>query len=527
MKPSRVGLFLLWFPVAALSFSYSSLTAFAQVQPSVEPVNVAVEGMQNTIFLDLRDINVVDVLKFLALEGNLNIVTSKNVQGRSTLLLRNVTIQDALEIILISNQLAYEDKNGIIYVMTEEEYRQQYGKPFNDKKSILTRTLKYAKPSYVSAALQSVASELGKIIVDEETGSVIMIDTPDKLKAMDQLLAEIEQKRDTEIIKLQYANAKDIENQMKNELDAKAVGTIVGDERSNKVVVHGYPDRMKEVLPVLKSLDVKTKAVMVDVRILQLTINPSYDYGIDWEKAFTGSHVEALRELNFHGAFPIASSVSSSSTLGTVGRIAAGDVSSEEFELELKALKQVQKTNVLANPSLTILNRQEAKINIGDTIPYVVTTTTGTGNNVSVSEEIKFVDVGIILNVTPVINDDGFITMTIRPEISSRTGTLETPAGAEIPLINKTFIESSILVKDGKTVILGGLRRNDLTENSQGFPFLMDIPFLGQLFKSRAETVTKSEIVIFITPKIISGATDVIGEALEIKPMRMMAPSAG
>ena len=97
-------------------------------QPVSQVANVGLSGLNKTIFLDLRDINVVDVLKFLAIEGNLNIVTSKNVQGRSTLLLNNVLIRDALDIIVLSNQLAYDVRNNIIYVMTEEEYFQLYGK---------------------------------------------------------------------------------------------------------------------------------------------------------------------------------------------------------------------------------------------------------------------------------------------------------------------------------------------------------------------------------------------------------------
>lgn len=485
----------------------------------------AATGLKKTIFLDLRDINVVDVLKFLAIEGNLNIVTSKNVQGRSTLLLRNVMIQDALDIIVISNQLGYENKNGIIYVMTEDEYKVIYGKSFNDKRQVRTRKLKYAKPLYVSNALQAVQSSLGKVIIDEETGSVVMIDTPDKLDQMSDLIDNIEKKRQTEVVKLQYANAKDVEGQLKNELDAKSVGSIYSDVRSNQVVVSAYPERMKEILPLIKSLDTKTKAVMVDVRILQLTLNPKFDFGIDWEKTFQRSGNKILKDMDFRGAFPISSTVSTATTLGTVGKIAIGSVSSNEVAAELKLLKQIQNANVLANPQLTILDRQEAKINIGDRIPYVVTTTTGTGNNVSVSEEIKFIDVGIIMNVTPVINDDGFITMKIRPEISSKTTDLTTPAGAKIPLVNTTFIESSVVVKDGMTIILGGLRRDDYSSTTKGLPRLMDAPVVGNLFKNRSESAQKTEIVIFITPRIITGDKDITREPLPLKPMRLVAPS--
>lgn len=475
------------------------------------------EGLKKKIFLDLRDINAVDVLKFLALEGDINIVTSRNVQGRSTLLLRDVSIGDALEIIVVSNNLAYDIKGEIIYVMTEDEYFEIYGKKYNDKRDIKTRTLKYVKPSYALTALQSIQSAIGKVIIDEETGKVIMIDTDEKIVEMNHLLDRIERKMDTSVIKLQYAKAEDVAAQLRSRLDGKSVGNIMADNRSNQVFVTAYPERLEKAVEMIKAMDRNVKAVSIETRILQLTLNPTYDYGIDWQKTFQKADNQNIRNLKFRSAFPIASTVSSSSALGSVGQLTFGEVDENEITLELKAMKEVQNTKVLANPRLMILNRQEARINIGDKIPYVVTTTTGTGNNVSISEEIKFIDVGLLLVVRPVINDDGYITMSIRPEISSQTGTLTTPAGATIPQVNTTFLETSVVVKDGITIILGGLRRDDFTEDSKGVPYLMDVPVLGNLFKSRDESYKKTEIVIFLTPTIVDPDQEFTGQPLDIR----------
>jgi type II secretory pathway component GspD/PulD (secretin) len=475
------------------------------------------EGLQRHIFLDLRDINVVDVIKFLALEGNLNIVTSKNVQGRSTLLVKDVTIQDALDIIIVSNQLAYDVKKDIIYVMTEEEYQQLYGISFNDKKKVLTRNLKYAKPSYASTALQAIASAIGKVIVDEETGTVIMIDTDDKLKKMDTLLDQIEGRLETKVIKLQYANAKDVETQLRAMLDAKGVGTIFGDVRSNQIVITAYAERMAEILPMVEALDKKTKVVLIEARILQLTINPKYDYGIDWDAFFSQNKMNGAGPLDLRGAFPIDSTLSSQTTLGSVGKIGYGVFGADALAAQVKALKQVSKTNLLANPRLVVLDRQEGKINIGDTIPYVITTSTVTGNNTVKSEDIKFINIGLSLIVSPIIHDDDFVTLTIRPEISSRTGTLVTQEGNQIPIVNASSMESTVEVKNGVTVILGGLRRDDYTEKNKGLAYLMDVPVLGKLFQSRGESIEKTEIVVFLTPKIITGDQNITGEPIGIK----------
>ncbi len=475
-------------------------------------------GLEKSIFLDLRDINVVDILKFLALQGDLNIVTSKNVQGRSTLVLRNVKIKDALDIIVISNQLAYEIKNDIIYVMPEEEYVTVYGKNYNDKRRIATRTIEYAKPTYVLTALEALQSTIGKVLVDEDTGTVIMIDTPEKLIQMNAVLNDMERRLDTQVVTLQNAAAKDIETQLKLRLDAKAVGTVVADERSNQLIISAYPERMKEVLEIVKSLDTPERAVLLEVRILQLTLKPSFDYGIDWQKTFTGEGTPSnLQALDFHGSFPIDANVSTDAAIRTVGRFAVGNASADDYTVALKLLREVSDTKILANPRIMVLDNQTAKLNIGDRVPYVITTTTGTGNNVSVSEDIRFIDIGLLLNVSPKINDDGYITMKIEPEISSRTGTLVTPTNNQIPIVNTTKLDSSIIVKDGKTIILGGLRRDDLSKENRGLPGLMDIPVVGNLFKNRNETYTKTEIVIFITPKIVRGDKNVIDEPLPIK----------
>lgn len=499
---------VVWFVFLTFVFSSSLLAQTATPEAKAKEIE---QKLNKTIFLDLRDINVIDVFKFLAVQGDLNIVTSKNVQGRSTLILRNVSILDALNIIAISNQLAYEVKNGIIYIMTEDEYSQSRGKKFNDKRKVLTRTLDYAKPSYVVTALQAIQSAVGKVIVDEDSGTVVMIDTSEKLMQMNALLDEIEKKLDTKVIGLQYAKAKDIETQLKPNVDGKGVGSIYADERSNQVLLSAYPGRMEALVPLVHALDKKTKAVLIETRILQLTLNPRFDSGIDWERVFN-----QRQDLDFHGSFPIRSGVSTATNLSSVGRIAVGTLEDDNYSFEFKALLEVQNTKVLANPRLMILDRQEAKINIGDRIPYVVTTSTGTGANVSVSEDIKFIDTGIILVVTPTINDDGYITLQIRPEISSRTDTLVTPTENQIPIVNKTFIETSVIVRDGVTVILGGLRRDDLVENIKGFPFLMDIPLIGNLFKSRNESLQRSEIAILMTPKIVSGGTDVVDEPIPI-----------
>ena len=146
------------------------------IEPGI-PLEPFENRLARKINLDVRDMNVMDVIRFLAKNGEFNVVTSSAIDGRATLQLKGVSIKDALDITVISNRLAYHIQNDIIQVMTAAEYALMYGKEFSDKTEVRIVHLHYAKPSYVLATLNNLKSAIGKIIIDEDTGSVVMIDT--------------------------------------------------------------------------------------------------------------------------------------------------------------------------------------------------------------------------------------------------------------------------------------------------------------------------------------------------------------
>src|SRR3989338_6763273 len=126
-----------------------------------------------------------------------------------------------------------------------------------------------------------------------------MIDTPEKLLQMNSLLEDMEKKLETKVITLQNASVKDIEAQLKLKLDAKSVGSVVADERSNQLTISAYPGRMDEILKIIKSLDKPKAAILLEVRILQLTLKPSLDYGIDWTRVFSNQDIGKISKLTF------------------------------------------------------------------------------------------------------------------------------------------------------------------------------------------------------------------------------------
>ncbi len=517
----RVVCFLVTFFILSGIFFGAAVETVLAARPNPIVITQEEENilkrMQRTITLDVRDMNVVDVIKFLAdkKRGDFNVVISPTVQGRVTVYLHNVTIKDALDIVIISNHLAYKIDSNIVQIMSSVEYEAMYGKKFSDQTEVAIIRLKYSKPSYVLAALDNLKSNVGKIIIDEDTGSVVIIDTKEAIALMKAAIKEIEKPLETVVYPLQYADAEVVANQLRLRIDAKAVGSITPDVRSNRIVARAYPDRMKEIEGIIRELDTPTKEVLVDARILQVVFKPQYDMGIDWKLDFRGSSNKEFQKLSFSNMFLDQSGNMASH----YGQIAVGNFNVDEFEMNIRALKQVSDTKILSNPKLLVANKEEAKIHIGDTVPYIISTTSGTGDNAITSEDVRFVDVGLKLNVIPVINDEGFVTMRLRPEISTVVAVVSSQGGG-IPQVNKTEVETSVVVKDGYTIVMGGLKKEDKSHTKKGVPVLMDLPYIGPMFGTTSDSMTNTEIIIFITPTIIRGDEDYTTLGGGIKPFK-------
>lgn len=516
----------LFFLLIVAKFCVVPVNAMAQeeatpivVSETSEPIE---DRMQRTITLDVRDMNIVDVVKFLAKKGEFNVIISPSVEGRATVFLNSVSIKDALDIVIIANHLAYKIQNNIIQVMRSDEYEAMFGKKFSDQTEVSIVRLQYSKPSYVLAALDGIKSSVGKIIIDEDTGSVVMIDTKEAIDAMRVAIGEIEKPLETFVYALQYAQADIIADKLRARIDAKAVGSITSDERSNRLIIRAYPQRIKEIKQMIQGLDTPTQEVMVDARILQVVFKPEFDLGIDWQLDFRDSNDPEIRKLSFSNFYlgKQNGKISGSDNLfSSFGQIGVGNFTQDAFQATITALKQVSDTKILSNPQILVTDNSEARIHIGDTIPYIISTTSGTGDNAITSEDVRFVDVGLKLNVSPTINDDGFVTMRLRPEISTVVGTVSSQGGG-IPQINKTEVETTVMVKDANTIVMGGLKRNDKTHAKKGLPGLMDAPILGAFFSRTADTMNQTEIVIFITPHVVTGAHDHSKEFGTVKPFK-------
>jgi type II secretory pathway component GspD/PulD (secretin) len=519
---------------------------FEPYVPDDQSIQPGARGLDERISLDLRNIEAAEALRFLAMKGGLNMAVSPTVSGRLFLLLNDVPIRDVFDIILRTNSLAY-DKQGEIYnIMTEVEYKQHYGRKFSDFRKVKIFQLKYAIPERVFSAIDALKSELGRVLVDQESGMVLVMDTPEMLEKMDRAISTLEQKRDVKVYSLQYAKAKDIEENLKAYLDAKGAGSIISSERGNQVIVQTFPERMEQMDALVKSLDQKTKQVLIVAKIIKITLSDDLEAEIQWEGLFKNVPIFAFDKENpggFIGNHPFAALARTQTSAGlrqsfiddfvniaptvqptpgakstlSEGVFIGQQGGDDSFEVFLKFLKTIGETRVLSSPRITVLNNQEAKIHVGEKQAYVTTTTTTGQSTNTTAEEVTFVDVGIELSVTPTINDEGYISMKIKPEISSVASSLITPTGNQIPIIDTSEAETSVIVKDKTTIVIAGLRRDDFTETTKKVPYLSNIPLFGNLFTSGIKGKGRTEVLILLTPHLIDGDVFFTGEPGQVR----------
>lgn len=459
-------------------------------------------GLLTGISLDLRGMDVIEVLKFLATQGKLNIVTSPEVQGRVTLVLSDVSVRDALDIILVSNGLAVERRGKILYVMSGQLYEQLYGLRYSDPRQSLTVRLRYANANQVGTLLGSIKSPVGRIVIDEATATLAILDVPSVLVQMQSLVDSVDiptiERRlptQTKTFTLQFAKAEEIQGEISSAL-TKDVGILRLDKRSNALIVTDMPARMPEIARLIQSFDAQSRQVYIESSILSVTLNDEFDTGIAWNMASESKHFPNLTITN---SLPIASDASNAMSV-VIGTLAENDITAT-----IKALQVFGDTKVLSSPHIAAMNNEEARILVGRREAYVTTTVTQAQSTATTAESIEFIDVGVKLFVTPVINSTGYVTLKIRPEVSSVVDTLETSSGNQIPIVEKTEAETRVVVKDGATIIIGGLMKDTISLSTQKVPLLGNVPLLGALFKNRSDRIQKEELVILMTPHIVTG----------------------
>lgn len=458
------------------------------------------------ISLDLKGVDIVELLKILSMKMNVNIVPTKDVTGRVNIFLNNVTFDDALDIILINNSLAAVKEKNIITVMPLDKYTQLYGRRYNEPRKVRTIKLKHAAPKDINTALGQLKSDIGKVIVDEASGTVILMDVPEVLDLMEKTVVSLDQPQETEIFDLKYSKAEDVKTQLATVLTPGASGVEL-DARTNKIAVSDLPEKMKKIKKMIQAFDSTTKQVLIEAQIIQISLNDETQLGVNWEKLFA---YHKLKNIDFKGPFGLGA--------GNFGQFSLGTMAANDFSLVVQYLRTIAKVNVLSRPRIAAVNNQEASILIGSKEVYFSQTQSQSSVTTTTAEAVNFVDVGVKINVTPTITADNYIIMKIRPEVSSVREFAESPLGSKVPVVETSQAETTVKVKDNAMIMIAGLMKEEVRDTRKKIPFLSDIPFLGWLFGSKDEQKNKSELAIFLTPHIISGdAEQVNAEKEEVK----------
>lgn len=474
-----------------------SISIFSPV-PMIQAQYYDIEA--ELISLDLKGMDIRDVLKVLSQKSGLNIVADKDVKGAVSLYLKDVDVMAALDVLVTTNDLAYEKEGLLIRIMPQNKYLKLHGKDFKDRTKTEIVKLKYADANDIAKVITKMKSKIGKVIPDSSSSTIVLIDNPYNIKSMKDVIAEVDVLLVTEVFSLDYGDAEAVQGKIEKMISDN-VGSAKFDKRTNKIIVKDTQKKIDDIKKVIEAFDEKTRVVVIDANIIKVTLTDKYSYGIDW------ADIASLGDITLTGSSNLTTSLTGTtpSTL-TVA-------TATNYSTVISLLDTFGQTDVLSRPRITVADKEDAMILVGAKEVYVTSeVTTTSGGTYHTTDNVQFVDVGVRLTVTPEINSEGYIRMKIRPEVSdtdaTKTVILTNPDGSTrsiIPHVTTSEAETTLLVKDKTTIILGGLMKDTVTEYRDKVPFLGDLPLLGKFFSTQGKSKEKTELVILLTPHIIEG----------------------
>ena len=388
------------------------------------------------------------------------------------------------------------------------------------------------------------------LVADKRTNSVVV--TADELtvdrirKLVSYLDTPLEQSGNVRVIYLEYADAMEVADVLtrvvqnisrleeggSNRRQGNSDSTIEADEGTNSLIITADTDEMAALEAVIARLDIRRAQVLIEAIIVEMDMTEGQELGLQWlfsnDSGMFGSNIsasEAQRQRN-QGIADALLPDDGSENIGT--RAVAGALSQvpgttlgwgvvdEDLTMTviLNALESDANSNILSTPSLLTLDNEEAYITVGQQVPFVTGsyTNTGTGNGAqNPFQTIERQSVGVTLRVTPQINEGDAVVLDIVQEVSSVAPSLL----ASDVITNERKIETMVLANDNDIVVLGGLVKDEVTDQTQGVPFLSDIPLLGRLFRNDSVSVTKNNLLVFIRPTIIRDDEDLAGATAE------------
>ncbi len=379
---------------------------------------------------------------------------------------------------------------------------------------------------------------------DQRTNSIIVAGNEEYLKKVGELIDKLDgeaaDERVLSVYNINNTQAKDlagaIEGFNKKEIDrlsaiegkssayrkAEQTVTVQPYEGSNSVVMSMSPRFHQQYMDIVHQLDRAPDQVLIEVMFVQVSENDAFELGVEFaaqdllfsEQAYTGKNGTIKGpDFDFVGGTDLGAAGS--------GKGFSFTMTGEDFNFLFHALQSNGHAKIISRPSIMVKNNEEGEIKIISEIPYLSSNSVGgnyTSNTVSTREA------GITLNVKPSINPDGFVQLVVKPEVSSIGDSVQLGGGLSNPSINRTNLNTTITIKDGETVVIGGLIEASSTEGESKVPLLGDIPWVGQAFRSNNDTNRRQELLIVITASVITSPEDAYRMSVQQRDKGDMIP---
>jgi len=308
-------------------------------------------------------------------------------------------------------------------------------------------------------------------------GNTVLVAPPSRLKAGFS-------EKVTRVFKLMNSEPAEVKESLNLLVKDSAIRV---DDRTNSLVITAYKSQIPQIEEVIDTLDQSKKQVVLQARIEEISRDELEKMGIDWSfdtLKLIGNDGKAMKTLEMFGE--------------------SVDNATVRYSSILDLLESNNKADLLANPQIATIDGKTASIKIGDQVPIVTTDVDSDGSK---SSTVEFKDVGINLKITPRVTNNNKIVVKVRPEVSTVTGYTDTTP--EYPIVSTRTAETNVRIQDGKTFAIGGLIKDEEIKAMSKVPLLSELPILGKLFQSESTEIAKRELIIFITPKIISDGEEV------------------
>ncbi len=434
-----------------LALMFMASAGYAQSDKMAQNISsdsVSITEGGNVSF-DFRDADIRNVFKILSFKSGVNIVASPEVQGVVTIQLNDVPWKQALEVIVQTYGFAYEQKGNIITVTTVENLKQRRedAMALSEQVPLQTKTfiLNFARASEIIESIEKMKSDRGNINFDERTNAIIITDIPEQVELMSGVIAD---------------------------------------------------------------LDRTTPQVVIEAKIVETNFTDTENLGIDWvtQASAAGSQRPITWPFDSNGSsnrFATDPFPGPDTTEGNANtEFSYGTLNFSQVQAVFELLKSRSDTDILQNPRIVTLDNQPAQITVGSQYPIPTYTYNEEQARLQVSGW-EYKDIGIIFDVTPQVNNAGYITLEVEPKITAILDFV-TVENTTLPRLSNESTTTRVLIKDGDTLVIAGLITDQVTETKKKTPILGDIPLVGLVFTKTEESVTKTDLIIFITPHIVT-----------------------